>query len=112
MGYRAHVVTQIREYGSSIFNDYDMFEQYLSKMGDIHSYDGINVSEDETFIEIDKQVIQDEIKRLKELGEENEFEFKPSYGDYTYTNGEIIASWHDALDESPVDDDLVALEWF
>ena len=111
MGYRAHVITQHREYGSSIFGDYDFFESYMDDMRDIHGDENINVSEDGTFIEIGRTVIEEEIKRLKKLGEEEKFEIESTYGD-DFTNDEIISSWQSALDEAPADDYYISLEWY
>lgn len=113
MGYRAHVVTQEREYGSSIFSDFTQFEKYFDKIRDTYPEEEIFQSEGQDFFEIYKGVIEEEVKRLTELGLEEEFEFQPSWDNgYKETNGEVAASLERALKESPKDSIYVSLEWY
>lgn len=113
MGYRAQVVTQHREYGSSIFCDFTQFEDYFGKLQELYPDDEIYQSESQDFFEISKDVVEKEIKRLTELGLEEDFEFQSSWnGDYKDQNHIIIGSWKEALEESPKDSEYVSLEWY
>lgn len=113
MGYRGNVITQHREYGASIFCDIEQFEKYLDKLYDLYSSSEIYQSETTDYFEIEKEVIEKEIKRLTELGRDKEFEFQSSYsGKYKETNGEIANNLQTALDESPKDSCYVSLEWY
>lgn len=113
MGYRAHVVTQEREYGSSIFYDFEQFEDYYYKLCDIYDDNCPFLSESRELFEIDRDVVKQEIERLTELGVDNEFEFQNYYnnGDKE-TNGDIITAWKDALSESPSSNNIITMEWF
>lgn len=114
MGYRAQVVTQEREYGSSIFCDFQQFEDYFSKLQELYPDDEIFQSESQDFFEISKDVVEKEIKRLTELGLEEEFEFQSLWSgtEYKDQNHIIIGSWKEALEQSPANSNYVSLEWY
>ena len=113
MGYRAQVVTQHREYGSSVFYDFTQFEDYVYKLYELYPDDYIYQSESQDFFEIGKDVVEKEIKRLTELGLEEEFKFQSGWvGEYRDKNGEVARSWEVALKESPEDSEYVSLEWY
>lgn len=111
MGYRAHTVTQHRDYGTTVFNDYGQFKQYVDKLRDLYPDDELFMSESEDYFEIDKVIINNEIERLNKLNKDDEFEYKSSFGE-TDGNGYIISNLQDALNESPQDSSYVTLEWF
>lgn len=113
MGYRAQVVTQHREYGSSVFYDFTQFEDYFNKVRDLYPDDEIYQSESQDFFEISKDVVEKEIKRLTELGLEEEFEIQSSWvGEHKDKNSTVVDSWKEALSESPKDSEYVSLEWY
>lgn len=113
MGYRAQVVTQHREYGSSVFCDFTQFEDYVYKLHELYPDDEIYQPESQDFFEISKDVVEKEIKRLTELGLEEEFEFQSGWvGEYKDKNSTVVDSWKDALKESPGDSEYVSLEWY
>lgn len=113
MGYRAQVIKQHREYGSSIFSDYTQFEEYLSRMRDLYPDEEIYESESQDFFEISKDAVEKEIKRLTEIGLEKDFEFQSYWsGDHKENNGSIAELWKEALEQSPEDCYYVALEWY
>ncbi len=108
MGYRAHVVTQHREYGSELFCDIFAYQSYHSFLQDTfpEEMENDHVSEQEDFYEVPKSAIRAEIERLSKLPPEE------TNGEYdAYTNQETIDEWKCALEEAP-DEDYVALEWF
>ena len=112
MGYRAQVVTQHREYGSSVFSDFTQFEDYFYKLHELYPDAELFQSESQDFFEIGKDVVEKEVKRLKELGD-TDFEFQSSWaGDYKDKNSEVASSWERALKESPEDSEYVSLEWY
>ena len=112
MGYRAQVVTQHREYGSSVFYDFTQFEDYVYKLYELYPDDYIYQSEGRDFFEISKDVVEKEIKRLTELGD-TDFEFQSAWvGEYKYKNSEVALSWEEALKESPEGSEYVSLEWY
>ena len=112
MGYRAQVVTQHREYGSSVFSDFTQFEDYFYKLQELYPDAELLQSENQDFFEIDKDVVEKEVKRLKELGD-TDFEFQPGWvGEYKDKNSTVVDSWKDALKESPGDSEYVSLEWY
>jgi len=112
MGYRAQVVTQHREYGSSIFCDFSQFEDYFNHMQELYPDDELFQSESQDFFEISKDVVEKEIKRLTEIGREEEFPFQYTFSEYKDDNGVVIDAWKEALDESPKDSEYVSLEWY
>lgn len=113
MGYRAQVITKEREYGSSIFTDWEQFDEYYGEMMGIYD-NGLNRSESMDFYEIEKTVIEEEIKRLKSIGEDEEFSVQSHWndGEYKDLNKHIIEAWETALKESPKDSFYVSLEWY
>ena len=113
MGYRAQVVTQHREYGSSVFYDFTQFEDYVYKLYELYPDDYIYQSESQDFFEISKDVVEKEIKRLRELGEDEEFEFQSAWsGGDKDSNGTVAGAWKLALSSSPEDSEYVSLEWY
>lgn len=113
MGYRAHTVTQHREYGSSVFYDFTQFEDYFYKMKDMYPDDELYQSEGQDYFEISKEVVEKEIKRLTELGLNEVFEFQSTHtGKYKEKNQVIVDSLNEALSESPEDSNYVTLEWY
>lgn len=109
MGYRAHVVTQHRKYGSEIFSDVFEFEGYHAFMRENFEKEMEEdyVSEQEDYYEIPRVAIEAEIERLKALPMD---ETNEHYSHYT--NQETIEEWNYALNEAPKEDDHVTLEWF
>lgn len=113
MGHRAQVVTQHREYGSSLFYDFTQFEDYFSKLRDLYPDDELFQSESQDFFEISKDVVEKEIKRLTELGLDKEFEFQSEWsGSYKDSNDIVAGAWKLALSSSPKDSEYVSLEWY
>lgn len=113
MGYRAQVVTQHREYGSSIFSNWDQFDSYYVELHDLYPDGNLFGEENSDFYEIGKDIVESEIERLKKLGPAEDFEFQPSWGDdYKDSNQNIIDAWEAALKESPENSEYVALEWY
>lgn len=108
MGYRAHTITQHRDYGSAVFYEYDQFISYFNELQEEH--DDLYMNEQEDFFEIDKEIVEKEIKRLSESPDE-EFKHKSSYGD-TDSNLTIAKALRGALDESPKDCSYIAFEWY
>ncbi len=113
MGYRAQVVTQHREYGSSIFWGFTQFEDYFNSLQERYPDDELFQSESQDFFEISKDVVEKEVKRLRELGEDEEFEFQSEWsGSDKDTNGTLAGAWMLALSSSPEDSEYVSLEWY
>lgn len=113
MGYRAQVVTQHREYGSSIFWDFTQFEDYFNSLRDRYPDDELFQSESQDFFEISKDVVEKEIKRLRELGEDEDFEFQSGWSSSGKdSNGIVAGAWKLALSSSPEDSEYVSLEWY
>lgn len=113
MGFRAQVVTREREYGSSVFSDWDQFDSYFSKLQGIYSERDLTANEARDYFEIERTVIDEEIERLYTLGADKTFEFPSSWSnDYPLTNRDIIEGWKTALSEIPKDSSHVALEWY
>ena len=112
MGYRAHTVTQHREYGSSVFSDFTQFEDYFYKLHELYPDAELFQSENQDFFEIGKDVVEKEVNRLKELGG-TDFEFQSAWvGEYKDKNSEIARSWEEALKETPEDSEYVSFEWY
>lgn len=114
MGYRAQVVTQHREYGSSIFSDFHQFEEYYNDLIDRYPEGQLYSEENSDFYEIGKDIVKAEIERLNK-DSTADFEFQSSWyqeGDVKQSNGEIVESWEAALRESPEESEYVALEWY
>lgn len=107
MGYRAHIITQHREYGGEFglnwqqLSDYydDLDERYGDKQDLTLMRD-----EEESYYEIDNIIAKYEIRRLTELGLEEKFEFSDD------TNGDIIEYLQSALKETK--ETYIALELF
>lgn len=109
MGYRAHIVTQHRKYGSEIFSDVTEFELYYAFLRNNFEteMEDAYVTEQEDYYEIPKDAVEAEIHRLKELPQDAINEY------YThYTNKETIENWQYALSEAPDEDGEITLEWF
>lgn len=113
MGYRAQVVTQHREYGSSVFSDWQQFDDYYYRLTELYPDAEIFRQESQDFYEIEKGVVKKELDRLAKLGKDEPFEFQDRWsGAYQDKNGEIIVAWEAALRESPEDSHYVTLEWY
>lgn len=108
MGYRAHVVTQHRKYGSEIFSDVFQFEGYIGFLQEnVEGFDELYESEQQDYYEVPVEGIENEIKRLKTLKQEEQNEHYEGY-----TNAEVISAWEHGLKEKPAEDDYITLEWF
>ena len=113
MGYRAQVVTQHREYGSSIFSDWQQFEDYYYKLTELYPDSEIFRENDSSFYEIGKDVVEKEIERLSKLDGKGPFEFQSQWsGGYKDTNEDILIAWGTAFRESPENSEYVSLEWY
>lgn len=111
MGYRAQVVKTHREYGSSIFSDWQQFDDYYRVL--VGEYpDELYADENTDFYEIPRESIEKEIKRLEKLGRDEPFEIQPTWTGPAQLNGEIIDAWGYALEESPKESEYVQLEWY
>jgi hypothetical protein len=109
MGYRAHVVTQHRKYGSEIFSDITEFEGYRAFLQEEFEteMESEYCSENEDYYEVPFAAIKKEIERLKTLPADDIHEH------YSHdTNEDIIRGWEEAMKEAPEGDDYVTLEWF
>ena len=51
MGYRAHTITQEREYGSAVFSNWNDFEVFTNKTQDELDW---SVSDDQSYYELEK----------------------------------------------------------
>lgn len=116
MGYRANVITQERQYGSSIFSDWEQFDEYFNYLSYTYKDDYPYANEERTYFEIDKGIVLSEIGRLQDM--EGDFEFQSGMttlnpSKYTPdTNRDIAQAWKQALEEAPKDSQYVALEWY
>lgn len=109
MGYRAHTVTQHREYGSSVFSDVMLF---IDLWDDLDEFIELNVpeewaskSENEDYYEVSIDGLKQYIEHLDVLPKEDKNEF---YTDYT--NKEVIESLRKSIEETK--EDFVSWEWF
>jgi hypothetical protein len=112
MGYRAHVITQHRDYGSTMYLRWDEFDAWYADIDDRYNGDDSLIlmrSENEEYYEIDKTVVGKEIDRLKELPPEEKIEFSDDEG---FRNIDMIERLEVALKEAPETDDYVGFEWF
>lgn len=113
MGYRAQVVTQEREYGSSIFSDHEQFSDYIGKLYELYPDKHVYSNEATDFYEIGKDVAEAEVERLRKLNPTDDFEFQSSWSHTVAdTNDDIAISWESALKESPESTDYISLEWY
>lgn len=113
MGYRAHVVTQHREYGSTAFSDWQQFDNYYYKLNELYPDDEIFKSESQDFYEISRATAEKEIERLVKLGVDKPFEFQDGWDmSPETTNQDVVIAWRVALEESPKDSFYVTLEWY
>lgn len=101
MGYRAHTVTQQREYGDVVFGDWETFTNHFVPAMREQGVD-INGSDAEDYFEVYKEDVQDFINRRPSDDEESLY---PGV-----TNKELKAALQTSIDESP--DETIAWEWF
>ena len=99
MGYRAHVVTQHREYGDHTFSDYDAFRRFVTAERDKLSIGWVDNSE-ECFVEIAE--LENYINTIPLNNEVSKYEHM--------TNLELIQALRKAIEQSP--DECVTWEWF
>ena len=107
MGYRAHTITQQREYGSTLYLRYDEFEKFYNALKEKYEdiYADFYHSESEDYYEVPCEAIRDEIKELEKLPDGDECE----YGDLT--NGQLLETLQKSLKESK-NFGTVSWEWF
>lgn len=105
MGYRAHTVTQHRDYGSTVFGDW---EEFTMKFVPTAEEDGLEITgnEAEDFFEVDKESLQEFVNNIPDNDEQSKYLYE---GDYN-TNKDLKRVLQGAIDES--NEDWVSLEWF
>lgn len=108
MGYRAHTVTQHREYGSSVFCDWQLFQDYLGYLREQYEDDMMDAYENEAedYYQIPKIVIEQEVIRLAVLPPDEIEKHLDAENQY------VLSDLRDALKEAIADDTDVTLEWF
>ena len=107
MGYRAHTITQQREYGSTLYFRYDEFERFYSYLEENYSEDYADFyhSESEDYYEVPVEVLRAEIEKFERLPDGENCEF----GDMT--NGQLVETLNQSVKESK-NFGTVAWEWF
>jgi hypothetical protein len=105
VGYRAHIVTQHREYGSQAFYDYAIFERYWEFLRSEYPDEELFEDEHADYFEIPKEVVQAEVIRIQKLDSDKAFEYNPDI-----TNKDMVDVLNRMLKESQ--GDFISLEWF
>ena len=101
MGYRAHVVTRSREYGSATFYNWDMFTNKFIPALELAGFN-IYGNDEETFFEIDKEHLQ---KFVDSIPYNEEVSIYPEHN-----NKELKEALQDAINETR--DSWISWEWF
>lgn len=101
MGYRAHTITQEREYGSQTFSDWEEFVDNFIPAARENSLDVVG-NEALDFFEVEKKQLQKYVDKLPENDEKSAY---PSL-----TNKELKEVLQSAIKEAP--GEWVSWEWF
>lgn len=112
MGYRAQVITQHREYGGSIFFDWDDFVDYFNRLREEYQdREDIDVNfysnDAEDFFEIPKDVLKEEVKKLEKL----DLDGTDAYGS-GMDNSCLLENIKVGLEQAPAEDTYIAVEWY
>lgn len=107
MGYRAHTITQQREYGSTLYLRYEEFEKFYDYLEETYGedYQDFYRSESEDYYEVPNEALRAEVERLERLPDGENCEFGEM------TNGELVETLQKSLRESK-NYGTVAWEWF
>lgn len=100
MGYRAHVITQEREYGDQTFSSWEQFTSDF--MPAVEEVLDITANDKETFFEVEKDQLQRYVDTIPENDEES------VYPDYL--NKDLKAVLQIAINSAP--GEWVTWEWF
>lgn len=100
MGYRAHVITQEREYGDQTFSSWEQFTSDF--MPAVEEVLDITANDNETFFEVEKDQLQRYVDTIPENDEES------VYPDYL--NKDLKAVLQIAINSAP--GEWVSWEWF
>jgi hypothetical protein len=108
MSYRAHIITQHRDYADAMYFSWDTWSAYFDHL--VEQYDEeylLMVNENEDYYEMEKTLIEKEIERLTDEGLDKPFEFG-----VTHTNRDAVTWLQRSLKSAPADDSYVSWEWF
>jgi len=101
MGYRAHIITQHRQYGAETFCDWEKFtDEFIPAVQDA-GFD-VHESDSQDYFEMSKEDLQKYVDTIPDNDEES------VYTDYT--NKELKEELQESINETK--DNYVAWDWF